>query len=558
MTSVERRIDKSVIMSKVEAKNLLLCGDEEAVSKFRKYLGYQNAPGKNALVYFEFPNENFIHKGYLKHFNYILRIFLLQPLLLNTIITPKKEFREADAIIIVINNSKFTLSDECIQFFTKISKIRKSYVPLLIIGMNCNGGSPRRNISKFFYNLDLKKNFNKVFGINTFYFDINETENEATFFRRLPDLLESTKTWHSKEYTPITIDRMITKLLVKLQEMNKKEYSMEEGIHLLADFEHLNKITITRHSLELIWGLNNSESKSIIELWEKRINLDDLPKEELDILTQESNTQIKKCIQYHFEPNLVNLLALGNSIIDSKKILAILKKNHQIESISYHNPTLEYETYDNLQDLIILHIGRHLYTRTNSETNEITIFSGLMQTMEIVRDKYMKGGVNNNQFLQFNDVDYLDFGNLHAVLGTGASGVKVILRFKKHPEKIYIEKTQNFIQIIEDQFKNILDERVIDLDQIKPRFDKLFYKYFNPFPEDIPYDRIFTLSEEIYKKKKVTLTKLENEIVTLIHEESQMTISRILNQISTNHDGYISESDILSRVLDLIEEKILK
>jgi hypothetical protein len=181
-----------------------------------------------------------------------------------------------------------------------------------------------------------------------------------------------------------------------------------------------------------------------------------------------------------------------------------------------------------------------------------------MQTMEIVRDKYMKSGINRTQFLQFNDVDYLDFGNLHAVLGTGISGVKVILRFKKHPEKIYIQKTQKFIQIIEDQFKNILEQRVIDLDLIRPSIDKLFYRYFNPFPEDIPYDRIFTQSEEIYKEKKNSLTKLEDQIVTLVRKESQLTINQIITHISTTNDGYISESDVLSRVLDLIEEEILK
>ena len=560
MISVEQITDKSVFMSKIDAFNILLCGDKEAVSKFRKYLGLyrdDKAPSQNALVYYEFPNEKFAHRKFLKLFKYKLRMFLLQPLLLKTIITPKKEFREADAIIMLVNNSRFSLSDDCIESFSKISKIRKSYIPLLIVGMNCNGGTPRRDINKFFYNLQLKKTFNKVFGINSFYFDINEDKNEATFFRRLPELLESTKTWYSKEYTPLTIDRMINKLLTKLQEMNEGKFDTEHGIHLLTEFEHLNKITITRHSLELIWGLNNIESKKIIEYWENRINLDDLPKEELDILTQESNTQINNCIQYNFEPNLVNLLALGNSLVDSKKILAVLKKNQQIECISYHNPTLEYETNDNLQDLIILHNGRHLYTRTKSETNEITIFSGLMQTMEIVRDKYMKSGIKGAQFLQFNDVDYLDFGNLHAVLGTGVSGVKVIIRFKKHPEKIYIQKTQKFIQIIEDQFKNILEQRVIDLDRIKPNMDKLFYRYFNPFPEDIPYDRIFTLSEETYKEKKKSLTKLEDQIVTLVRKESQMTINQIITQISKKSDGYVSESDVLSRVLDLIEETIL-
>jgi hypothetical protein len=458
----------------------------------------------------------------------------------------------------VVNNSHDFISNECIQFFSKISKIRKSYIPILLIGMNCNGGTPRRDLTKFFYNLELKKTFNKVFGINSFYFDINEEKNESTFFRRLPELLESAKTWHSKEYTPITIDRMINKLLIKVEGLNEKKFGIEQGIHLLAEFEQQNKITITRHSLELIWGLNNSESNTIMEFWENRINLDDLPKEELDILTHESNTQINNCIQYNFEPNLVNLLALGNSIVDSKKILAILKKNQQIETISYHNPSLEYEIYDNLQDLIILHNGRHLYTRTKSDTNEITIFSGLMQTMEIVRDKYMKSGTNGTQFLQFNDVDYLDFGNLHAVLGTGISGVKVILRFKKHPEKIYIQKTQKFIQIIEDQFKNILEQRVIDLDQVRPSIDKLFYRYFNPFPEDIPYDRIFTQSEEIYEEKKNSLTKLEDEIVSLVRKQSHLTIYQIITHISKTNDGYISESDVLSRVLDLIEEEILQ
>ncbi len=557
MISVEQTTDKSVFMSKVDSFNILLCGDKEAVSKFRKYLGFQNAPGKNAMVYFEFPNEKFAHKKFLKLFKYKLRMFLLQPLLLNTIITPKKEFREADAIIMVINNSRFSLSDECLDYFSKISKIRKSYIPLLLIGMNCNGGTPRRDISKFFFNIHLKKKFNKVFGIHTSYFDVNETENEATFFRRLPELLESSKTWTPKEYTPITIDRMISKLQGQLQEMDEKNYNLEKGIDLLAEFEHLDKTTITRHSLELIWGLNNYESKSIMEYWEKRINLDDLPKEEMDILTQESNEQINKCLQMHFEPNLVNLLALGNSIEDSKKILAVLKRNHQIPSISYHNPTSEYVTYDNLQDLIILHMGRHLYTRTKSETNEITIFSGLMQTMEIVRDKYMRGK-DKSQFLQFQDVDYLDFGNLHAVLGTGKSGVKVILRFNKHPENIYIQKTKEFIQIIEEKFQDVLQERVIDLDGIRPEIDKLFYHYFNPFPADIPYDRIFTLAQKKFTQKNDTFTHLEEKIASLVKDESQMTINQMLTTISKENDGYISESDILSRVLDLISEGILE
>ncbi|MBN2156273.1 MAG: hypothetical protein JW776_09530 [Candidatus Lokiarchaeota archaeon] len=538
-------------MSKMDSYNILLCGDQEAVSKFRNYLGFQSTPGKTALVYFEFPNEKFTRKKLLGQCKYKLRIYLIQPLLLSTIITPKKEFREADAIIMVCDNTNITLSDECKEFFSKISQIRRSYIPLLLIGMNYNGDTPRRELSKFFYNLHLKKLFNKVFGINTFYFDINETENESIFFRRLPELLECSKKWVPKEYSPLTIDRMLSKLHHHLNDMKEEHYSIELGIYYLTEFEHLNKFTITRRSLELIWGLNNSESKTLMEFWEQSINLDDLPKEELDILTQESNEQIKKCLQMNFEPNLVNLLALGNSIVESKKILAILKRNNQIESISYHNPNSEYITYDNLQDLIILHIGRHLYTRTKSDSNEITIFSGLMQTMEIVRDRFLR-------FKKIQEVDYLDFGNLHAIIGTGNSGVKTILRFKKHPEKIYLQKTKEFIQVIENEFKDVFEQRVIDLMGIKPHIDKLFYQYFNPFPENIPYDRIFTLSDVVYNQKKALLTTLESLIVETVRKESMMTIDQILVQLSKTWDGYISESDVLSRVLDLIEEGILK
>ena len=545
-----------ITMSKAESYNILLCGDDEAVSKFRNYLGFEN-PGKNALVYFEFPNEKFIHKKFPKSFEYKLRVYLLQPLLLSTIITPKKEFREADMVIMIVNNLKFGLSEECIEYFSKISKIRKSFTPILFIGMNCNGSTTRRDLGKFFYNLHLTNTFHKIFGIPTIYFDVNEEKNEATFFHRLPELLESTKSWTCKEYTSLTIDRMLAKLLTRLHDLNDETYDLEQGIYLLAEFEHLNKVTITRHSLEVIWGLNNEESKSIIEYWDERINLNELSKEEYNLLTQEAYSQLKKCIQYHFEPNLVNLLVLGNPIEESKDILAILKQTDQIESISYHNPTIEYEIYDNLQDLIILHAGRHIYARTKSDTNEITIFSGLMQTMEIVRNKYMKGGINGNKFLQVQEVDYLDFGNLHAILGTGTSELKVILRFKKHPEKIYLQKTQEFIQVVEIQLKQILEQRVIDLMGIKPDIDTLFYRYFNPFPETIPYDRIFHVSESQYEINESSLTFFEKNIISIVREESQMTINQILTYILKNSNGTISESDVLSRVINLIEEKIL-
>ena len=57
MISVERTTDKSVFMSKVEAKNLLLCGDNEAVSKFRKYLGFQN-PVRYRIPHEDRPKNN--------------------------------------------------------------------------------------------------------------------------------------------------------------------------------------------------------------------------------------------------------------------------------------------------------------------------------------------------------------------------------------------------------------------------------------------------------------------------------------------------------------------
>ena len=89
MISVEQITDKSVFMSKVDSFNILLCGDKDAVSKFRKYLGFYKdekykdiTPSQKAMVYFEFPNEKFAYKKFLNLFKYKLKMYLLQPTLL--------------------------------------------------------------------------------------------------------------------------------------------------------------------------------------------------------------------------------------------------------------------------------------------------------------------------------------------------------------------------------------------------------------------------------------------------------------------------------------------
>jgi hypothetical protein len=220
-------------------------------------------------VYFEFPNEKFAHKKFLKVFKYKLHIYIAQPSLLQTIMAPKQQFKTADAIIVLSANHNDSIYKECFDYFQKFVLTRRSFIPMLFIGYNLKESVDNKNITKFFFNLEVTKLYEEIFQVPTSYLNIIEDENDALFFLKFVELLEFSKEYISKEMSIIVLERMLNNLKDRLEDLKSNPPTIERGICLLGEIERIKKVRISRLSLVNQWGLKNEDAKYIIDLWER-------------------------------------------------------------------------------------------------------------------------------------------------------------------------------------------------------------------------------------------------------------------------------------------------
>jgi hypothetical protein len=282
----------------------------------------------------------------------------------------------------------------------------------------------------------------------------------------------------------------------------------------------------------------------------------------MELLENDSILKFEKCSQLNLDLNLCNLLALGYDLSESKIALTILKEQKMINSISYHIPPKYYEIYDNLQDLIIISSGRTIYIRTGDPNHDqATLFSGLIQTIEIIRDRYMSSKIENSgkrNWFEVSPVDFLDFGTLHAIIGNGKNDLKVILRFKKRPQATYIEKTEEFLSEFEKKFEFLSEKRIIDLDKIRPEIDKMFFEFYSPFPKKISMNKTIRVNPGYSDiSDNFSITNIEKHIIETVNQYNGISIKEILTHLSEESSFYFSESDIFQVIFDLLGEKIL-
>ena len=119
--------------------NILLFGENKTVKKFCIYLGFNSKNQSNTgIAYFEFPNEKFTHRKFLRLFKFKLKFFILQQniiqnqILLSNLNLPKGLFKDIHAIILLANNATQSVTEECIEYFNKFTLTRKLFVPLLL------------------------------------------------------------------------------------------------------------------------------------------------------------------------------------------------------------------------------------------------------------------------------------------------------------------------------------------------------------------------------------------------------------------------------------------
>ncbi|MHA1340878.1 MAG: hypothetical protein ACTSRZ_12850 [Promethearchaeota archaeon] len=549
-------------MNRFESFNLLIFGDEDCVHYFCNKLGF-NLVSKSGIVYFEFPNTNFKDKRILDSFPYKLKIFVAQEALLNTIITPRQQFRNIDTIVIIYSHFNSTLQNDCFEYLKKFIITTEFVPPILTVALNFKEEYVEKWADSYFYRgIEFTKTLNEIFGCKTLFMDLveNEESNYNNIFSRLIDLLALVKENHKSQLSPLFINKMIQKLRVFLIHLEDKIYTNEEKIYLLGSYENILKIRITRRLLNKKWGLRNKCSKEIMDKWEEIPEFTISNEDQKNELLYKAQEKLRKCEQMNLNLNLINLLLLGESLENSKKYLKVLVDSGIIKSVACHIISMEYKVFDNLQDLIILHKGRTIYIRSSrTSDDEVNLFIGLIQTIEIVRNNYLSDKKELKRFIKVSNVEFLDFGDLHALIGNteGRSGgnIKIILRFREHPQQIYIDKTKKFLNELELNLPKSLNESLVDLNEIKPFIDKLYYKYFNPFPEKASFDKEFSVSDVVDEKIKKSLTNLENLILNEVKSNKKMFINHILLQIQNKYK--IAKSDVLQIIFDLIEENYL-
>jgi len=542
-------------------------GDEKCVFKLCEILGY-TISSKSGLIYFEVPNSNINDQSFITQFPYKLKIFVARESILHTLMIPKQQFKDIDGIIMVFSHYNLSLQNEVFEYFKKFIITTEFTPQILAIGLSLNDEYKNKwSIDNFFRGLEFSKIIFETFECKTLYRDLNE-ENKKLIFSSLLDLIKLIKESQKINIPTILINKMLQKLKMDLIHLENKNYNDEEKIFLLGCLENIFKIRITRYLLSYKWGLENKFSKNIIDQWEFFPELIFTNEEEKNDILYKAQEKLKKCQLMDLNFNLINLLILKEKLDFSKKYISILVSSGIVKAIASHIYSNEYIIYDNLQDIIVIFKGQTIYIQTSAKSDEeLNLFIGLIQTIEIVRDNYLSDRKEFKKVFKVRDVEILEFGELHAIIGNiyiheGEinSNLKVILRLKEHPQDLYIEKTRKFLfELMYLVPKIIKNNTLIDLNEVKPYIDELYNRFFNPFPEKISFKKNLSVSNKYLdlesSLEELELTKLEKLILKEIKELKSTNINQILLHIQNKYK--IAKSDILNIIFDLIEEDYL-
>ncbi len=558
-----------------------ICGPEGVVKGITRYMGLERFSPKG-IQYFEFPNNpKFDNEIFRKKFLHNCSIYIAQQGILNTIYYPK-ELKMLDLIILVYDISDFSTFNLCYEYLKKIATNTKYFPPYILLGYSKQGCARGDNGVNSFKQLILHDEIKSILKTECSTIEIEEDVNEALMVAKLKSILDKTDPAKIfREEHIIIVENKVKELKESFTKILGMDVNSEEKIKIAYKLEERKKIALTKSYLIENYGWNEQIALDFINIWESRLKEEEkkavdelIDKSEFVIETPNDTATIdtkfirvcenvlEKIITLRSEVSLNSLLQLGYDLQLSKKILYYLNRTNKIQNLSYHRESADYENFKNIFYFIVLYKYQHFYSKSLDE-DKCLLFSGLIQSIESIKDNFLR---ESNEYYPPTErflVEYLQFGEKFLVLvGNSRDELKVIVRFRKKPTDVsyWEKKIKTFMM---DYINEVPLESQTKGEQyystVRKTSEKIFYRHFNPF--QFKLDNLLPiklLKEDISSGR---FTEREQMVVKYLWsnrtDPSMMLIENIINGIADQYKFEISRSDIIIILSELIKQKII-
>ncbi len=558
-----------------------ICGPENVVKGITKYMGLERFSPKG-IQYFEFPNNpKFGEDVFRKKFVHNCSIYIAQQGILNTIYFPK-ELKTLDLIILVYDISDLNSFNLCYDYLKKIVSNTKYFPPYILVGYSKKECARSDNGVNSFKQIMLHDEIKSILKTECQSVEIEEDKNEPLIVVKLKQILDKIDPAkiYREEHTLIVENKVkeLKESFLKILAMN---LTPEDKIKIGYKIEERKKIALTKSYLIEHYGWNEQIVLDFINMWEFRLSeedkkaIDDLIEKSENVPENNNDTTtfdtkfirmcenaMEKIATLRSEYSLNSLLQLGYDLQQSKKMLYYLNKSNKIQNISYHRESADYENFKNIFYFIVLYKYQHFYSKSLDE-NKCLLFSGLIQSIESIKDNFLKESNEYSPPTERFLVEYLQFGEKFLVLvGNSRDELKVIIRFRKKPTDVsyWEKKIKSFMM---DYINEVPLESQTKGEEyyktVRKTSEKIFYRHFNPFQfkldnllpikllkEEIAYEQ-FTQREQMVIKYL-----LSNRL-----DPNRMLIENIINGIADQYKFEISRSDIIIILSELIKQEII-
>lgn len=541
--------------------NILLFGPQAITQQFSDYLGNVSR-SQSAMIYFEFPNNKFQHPTILKNFPEKLKFYILQPQLLHSVMFPKREFAEANLLIWMFDWNNIGSVEETYAYLKKIVLNRKTFLPIMLIGYRSKFISEPDAYLTFLKLFHVQELIKKIIQMPMIYFEITEEKSESLFFLKMKLFLDEIheklgQSYLMKHYSTISLEELLKTVNSFLGMLKGPEFEIDDAFRDLTAYELNAQHPLTRRHLQMQFGCEDAVAKKILDIWDERPSLEAIPPEAFKDLEAESSEMLKACQTQESLPNFISLVQMGYNHEVVKYALQYLLDRGKIASISHHSESQEYTEYRNIRDVIVVHEGRTMFIKsTNTNDDQIQLFSGMIQAIEMVRDKYLME-VEKKELSPYNRIEFLEFGDLKALIGCGQKGVKLILRLDERPGKDdeIKRRIKNFLKAYENEVPLNASTDFELLKQIRQLSEKIFYQNFNPFP--LSFDVFKTIQINLDIIDLANKTGIEQKIIAYLRNQGPFLLEDLIENLSKATKNVISRSDFLPYIFDLIEDKII-
>jgi len=510
-------------------------------------------------------------------------MYIAQQGILNTIYFPK-ELKSLDLIILVYDISDFNSFNICYEYFKKITLNVRYFPPVILIGFSLLLSERVDKGDNSFRQFLLQDDIRLIFKTDCTILEIEEEKNNALIIAKLKrelDNIDPAKIF--REEPVIIVENKHKEFKESLNRIATTELSIADKIKIVYKIEERKKMAITKTYLMENYGWNQEIAINFINEWEKRLsdldlhtideivnidNIDEANLSESDAskinrkLIRTSEDALERIQSLRSDVSLNSLLQLGYDLELSKQILYCLKKLNKIQSVSYHRESVDYENFKNINYFIVLYNYQHFYSKSLDE-NKCLLFSGLIQSIESIKDNFLKESEEYVPQYEKLIVEYLQFGEKFLVLvGNSLEGLKVIIRFRKKPtdHSFWENKVKAFmIDYLNEVPFDVHFKGTEHYQNIRLISEKIFYRYFNPFQSKL--DNLLPIKLLDDNASNRTLSEREKMIIRYLlgnrTDPQKMLMENIIRGIVSQPNLQISRSDVILVLSELIKQRII-